>query len=249
MPGIFERATTIIKSNVNDLLNNFEDPEKMINQTIIDATNEYAKAKDDSMDTLAKEKTAKKKLDDLNAEADKWHGIAAKALQAGNEDDAKSALANEQDARAKADAQQTSYEATKQAADTCRAKLAEMEDQINQMKDKADQIKATSAAAKATKAANSVKDIKFSDNTESTFNRMEEKANQELAKAQAEDEMSTSHVDDSKKDLEAKYATKSTDQALEDLKKELGMASDDAADTAAADTTAATDTGDGDDAS
>ncbi len=225
MPGIFDRAATIIKSNVNDLLNNFEDPEKMINQTIIDATNEYAKAKEQSLTTLANEKTAKQKLDDLNAEADKWHGIAAKALQAGNEDDAKSALANEQQARSKADAQQASYEATKQAADTCRAKLSEMEDEINQMKDKADQIKATSAAAKATKAANSVKDIKFSDNTQSTFNRMEEKANQDLAKAQAMDELNTDHEGDAKKDLEEKYngSGKSTDQALEDLKKELGM--------------------------
>ncbi len=225
MPGIFDRAATIIKSNVNDLLNNFEDPEKMIDQTIIDATNEYAKAKEQSLDTLANEKTAKQKLDDLEAEAEKWHGIAAKALEAGNEDDARSALANEQECRTKVESQLKSYEATKQAADTCRSKLKEMETQINQMKDKADEIKATSAAAKATKAATSVNDIKFSNNTASTFNRMEEKANKELAKAQAEDELNASHEDDDKVDLEKKYGGggKSTDQALADLKKELGM--------------------------
>ncbi len=225
MPGIFERASTIIKSNVNDLLSKYEDPEKMINQTIIDATNEYAKAKEQALTTMANEKTEKKKLDDELAEADKWHGIAAKALQAGNEDDARSALANEQQARAKAENQQKAYDATKQAADTVRAKLSEMEDQINQMKDKADQIKATSAAAKATQSANTVKQMKFSDNTASTFDRMEEKANQELAKAQAMDEMDTDHDADDKKSLEEKYNStqKSTDEALEDLKKELGM--------------------------
>ncbi len=226
MAGVFERASTIIKSNINDLLNNFEDPEKMIDQTIIDATNEYAKAKEQALTTLANEKTAKKKLDDLEADADKWHGIAAKALQAGNEDDARAALDNEQQARKKADAQKTSYEATKQAADTVREKLDEMETQINEMKDKADQIKATSAAAKATKAASAVNDMNISDNAFTTFDRMEEKANQELAKAQAMDDLKKDKKEDDKKSLEEKYggtAASSTDEALDALKKELGM--------------------------
>ncbi len=233
MASIFDRAKTIIKSNTNELLNKFEDPEKMINQTIIDATNEYAKAKDQAATTLANEKSAKQKLDATNAEADKWHGIAQKALQAGNEDDAKSALANEQAARTKAESQQASYDATKQAADTVRAKLADMEDQINQMKDKADQIKATSAAAKATEAANQVKDIKFSGNTVDTFNRMEEKANQQLAKAQAMDDLNVDPIADAKSDLESKYSgagSASVDDALEALKKEMGMDSDSADD-------------------
>ncbi len=225
MASILERTRTIIKSNVNELLEKFEDPEKMINQTIIDATNEYAKAKEQALTTLANEKTAKQKLDNYLAEADKWHGIAAKALQAGNEDDAKSALENEQSARSKAAAQQTSYEATKQAADTVRAKMSEMEDQINQMKDKADEIKAVSAAAKATKAASTVNQMSIDDSAFTTFARMEEKAHKELAKAQAMDELNTDHISDAKKDLEAKYGgdAKSVDAALADLKKELGM--------------------------
>ncbi len=225
MAGIFERATTIIKSNVNELLEKFEDPEKMIDQTIIDATNEYAKAKEQALTTLASEKTELKKYQDYLEEADKWHSIAAKALKSGNEDDARSALSNEQSARSKAEAQKVSYEATKEAADTVRAKMDEMADQINQMKDKADQIKATSAAAKATEAATKVKDMKIDDSAFSTFSRMEEKAQKELAKAQAREEMSENHIEKSNKDLEVKYGGGgvSVDDALESLKAELGM--------------------------
>ncbi len=226
MPGIFERAKTIIKSNANELMSKFEDPEKMINQTILDATKEYAKAKEQAATTLANEKTAKKKLDDSIAEADKWHGIAQKALKAGNEDDARSALANEQTARARAESQQASYEATKQAADTVRAKLVEMENEINQMKDKAEEIKAVSAAAKATQAANQVKDIKFSGNTVDTFNRMEEKANQQLARAQAMEDLNVDPAADAKKELEDKYSgsgSSNVDDALAALKKEMGL--------------------------
>ncbi len=225
MAGIFERATTIIKSNVNELLEKFEDPEKMIDQTIIDATNEYAKAKEQALTTLASEKTELKKYQQDLEEADKWHNIAAKALKAGNEEDARSALENEQSARAKADAQKVSYEATKEAADTVRAKMTEMETQINQMKDKADEIKAVSAAAKATESASKVKDMKINDSAFSTFSRMEEKAHKELAKAQAREELNEDHIGKAKQDLEEKYGggSVSVDDALASLKAELGM--------------------------
>ncbi len=224
--GIFDRVATIIKSNANDLLSKYEDPGKMIDQTIIDATKEYSKAKEQALDTLANEKAAKDKLDSYNEDADKWHSIAARALQSGNEDDARTALENEQQARNKADAQQKAYDASKQAADTVRAKLSEMEEQIQEMKDKADEIKATSAAAKATQAAGKVKEIHIDDSAFSTFSRMEEKAHKELAKAQAMDDLSTSKADTTNKDLEKKYggsASASTDAALAALKKELGM--------------------------
>ncbi|MCC8126234.1 MAG: PspA/IM30 family protein [Clostridiales bacterium] len=225
MAGIFERMSTIIKSNVNDLLSNFEDPEKMIDQTIIDATKEYGKAKEQALNTLANEKLAKKKLDDYNAEADKWHSIAAKALRAGNEGDARSALENESQARAKAEAQEKAYEATKSAADTVRAKLAQMEDQIRQMKAKSDEIKATAAAAKATKAASKVTQMGIDESAFATFARMEEKAHRELAKAQAMDDLSVNKEEDKDKALELKYGSNQpgTDEALAALKAELGM--------------------------
>ncbi len=225
MAGIFDRVSTIIKSNVNDLLEKFEDPEKMINQTIIDATNEYSKAKEQALNTLAAEKTAKKKLDEELNEADKWHTIASRALTAGNEADARAALENEQAARSKAEAQKASYEATKEAADTCRAKMDEMEQQINQMKDKADEIKAVSAAAKATNAANTVKEMQIDNSAFEKFSRMEEKAHKELAKAQAREELAVDRTSEAKQELEDKYGSGSTsiDDALYNLKKELGM--------------------------
>ncbi len=225
MAGIFERVSTIIKSNVNELLDKFEDPEKMIDQTIIDATNEYAKAKEQALTTLANEKTELKKYQDYLEDADKWHNIAAKALKAGNEDDARAALGNEQNARSKAEAQKVSYEATKEAADTVRAKMSEMEMQINQMKDKADEIKAVSAAAKATEAASKVKNMKIDDSAFNTFSRMEEKAHKELARAQAREELNEDHIDKADKDLEYKYGGGgvSVDDALSSLKEELGM--------------------------
>ena len=45
MAGIFDRIGMIVKSNLNELLDKFEDPEKIIDQTIIDAVQEYGSMK------------------------------------------------------------------------------------------------------------------------------------------------------------------------------------------------------------
>ncbi|MCC6431805.1 MAG: PspA/IM30 family protein, partial [Gemmatimonadaceae bacterium] len=43
--GIFDRLSTLIKSNLNDLISTAENPEKMLNQIIVDMRNQLAKAK------------------------------------------------------------------------------------------------------------------------------------------------------------------------------------------------------------
>ena len=68
MAGIFERMATIVKANVNDLIDKFEDPAKIVDQTIADAKVEYAKIKKESLSVLANENMAKKELDRLNAD-------------------------------------------------------------------------------------------------------------------------------------------------------------------------------------
>ena len=79
MAGIFDRIGMIVKSNLNELLDKFEDPEKIIDQTIIDAVQEYGNMKKAALDVLANETLTKKQLDELKKEAETWHSIAVKA--------------------------------------------------------------------------------------------------------------------------------------------------------------------------
>lgn len=73
MAGIFDRIGMIVKSNLNELLDKFEDPEKIIDQTIIDAVQEYGNMKKTALDVLANETLTKKQLDELKKEAETWH--------------------------------------------------------------------------------------------------------------------------------------------------------------------------------
>ncbi|MCD8053253.1 MAG: PspA/IM30 family protein [Lachnospiraceae bacterium] len=226
MAGIFERMATIAKANINELLDRFEDPEKIVDQTIADAKVEYAKVKKESLSVLANESVAKKELERLNSEADKWHGIAASALKAGNEDDARKALEKENDYRTRATKQQEIYGSAKAASDKLRAKLREMEEEIKEMENKASQIKAMAVTAKATKAAAQMTDKAVDRSAFDAFARMEEKAGKQLAEAEALENLNRNTDAEEEKDLETKYASGgsvATDEALAKLKEELGM--------------------------
>lgn len=226
MAGIFERITTIVKSNVNELIDKFEDPEKLIDQTILDAVQEYGKMKKASLDILANETMTKNTLEGLKADAEKWHSIAANALKAGNEEDARKALEKENDYRSRAEAQEAAYLAAKDAADTIREKLRQMEDEINEMKQKAAQIKAKAVTAKVTKKASELTSKDVDRGAFDTFARMEEKADRELAKAQAAESLNSNPMADEEEDLMKKYGSagsSDTDQALAKLKSELGI--------------------------
>lgn len=226
MAGIFDRIGTIVKANINELIDKFEDPEKLIDQTILDAAQEYGAMKKASLDVLANETLTKKQLDELRKETETWHSIAVNALKAGNETDAKKALEKEQDYKQRADSQEEAYLAAKQAADTIRGKLRQMEDEINDMKQKAAQIKAKAVTAKVTKKASELSSRETDRSAFDAFARMEEKADRELARAQAEESLSTNHAQAEEEELLKKYASpeaSSADLALEKLKAELGL--------------------------
>ncbi len=226
MAGILERMSTIVKANINELLDRFEDPAKVVDQTIADAKVEYAKVKKDSLSVLANENTARKELDRLNAEAEKWHGIAANALRAGSEEDARKALDKESRIREDITKQQGIFDSAKAAADKLRDKLRDMENQIHDMENKASQIKAMSVTAKATKTAANMADRGVKSSAVDAFNRMEEKASKQLAEAEALEDLNRDTAAEEEKELERKYASggsAASDDALARLREELGM--------------------------
>jgi len=43
--GLLERVSTLIRANINDMVDRAEDPEKMIKQVILDMENQYLQVK------------------------------------------------------------------------------------------------------------------------------------------------------------------------------------------------------------
>jgi phage shock protein A len=90
--GILDRLSTLVKSNVNDLIDRMQDPAKEIDQLVLDMEDSLRQARGEVAQSMAEEKRLGKQIDNLAAEAKTWEEHAKSAVQAGDDALAKEAL-------------------------------------------------------------------------------------------------------------------------------------------------------------
>ena len=103
--GIFDRIATLFKSNINDLISKAENPEKMLDQILVDMRNQLAQAKQQVASSIADEKRLKDQADTEYKAAQDWEAKAMLAVKENRDDLAKQALLRHTERRA--DASQT----------------------------------------------------------------------------------------------------------------------------------------------
>jgi phage shock protein A len=90
--SILDRLSTLVKSNLNDLIDKMQDPGKEIDQLVLDMEDSVRQARAEVASSMADEKRLAKQAEDLAAEAKSWEEYAARAVQAGDDALAKEAL-------------------------------------------------------------------------------------------------------------------------------------------------------------
>jgi phage shock protein A len=132
--GIFSRLNRVIKSNLNALIDQAEDPDKMIGQTVTDMKSALERARKDLIEALGSAKRLDKKERDLEQEAVDWEQKAILALEQDDDDLAREALRRK--ARAHRDAKNVRAQAAAQAtaADAMKAQLERIEDKLDDLK-------------------------------------------------------------------------------------------------------------------
>lgn len=227
MAGILDRFTTIIKANINDLLDKAEDPSKMIDQYMRDLTESLAEVKEATAGVMAEETRTKRMLDANEQEIEKYEDLARKALTAGNESDARTFLTKKQELQGKDDGLRTAYEAAKENASKMRQMHDKLVSDIETLQQKKDVIKAKTAVAKTQEKVNKM--TSGSDRAEGAidaFSRMEAKADEMLDKANAMEalnEKPKSETDELEKKYESMGVSAAVDDDLARLKSEMGI--------------------------
>jgi phage shock protein A len=187
--GILNRLTTVIKANINDLISKAEDPEKMLNQLIIDMNEQYNKAKAEVATAIADEKKLKKALEEQEAKAREWSKKAELAVLKGDDKLALAALNRKKEYKSLAEQYRTQWEAQKAATDQLKASLRELSNKIEEARRKKGLLIARTKRAEAQKSIQrtmaSLNDTSVFD----TFSRMSEKVDEIESQAVAEAEL------------------------------------------------------------
>lgn len=225
--GILDRFATIVKANVNELLDKAEDPAKMVDQYLVDLTESLAEVKQETAAVMAEEARTKRSVDANAEEVARMEGLARKALAAGNEDDARVFLAKKQKLEAAGSEMAKAADAARANAEKMRQMHDKLVGDIEELKSCRETIKAKMAVAKTQeKVAGFTSGADKAESAIEAFNRMEEKADKMLDTADAMAELSEEPVDDAAA-LEAKYADAASDAAVEDelarLKADMGL--------------------------
>ena len=228
MAGILERFKTIMSSNINALLDKMEDPEKMIDQYLRDMEKDLGSVKAETVAVMAQESAAKRKVIECEDEIKKMENYAKKALQAGNEADARMFLEKKESIRIKLE----SLEKEKLIAVENSLKMREMHDKltsdIQKLNAKRNEIKAKIKMAKSAQKINSMTSSTGISGKMDSFNSIEEKVDRMLDEANASIELNSPKKDEVD-DLMKKYdsvepeSSSAVDEELERLKKEMGL--------------------------
>ncbi|HJG61905.1 MAG TPA: PspA/IM30 family protein [Enorma massiliensis] len=225
--GMLDRFTDIIKANVNDLLDRAEDPSKMVDQYLRDLTESLAEVKQETAGVMAEEARTERQVKENEADISKYDSLARAALEAGNEDDARTFLAKKQQLVTKGEGLRAAAEAAHENA----TKMREMHDKlvgdIEQLKSRREAIKAKVAVAKTQDKVNKMSSAgDRAAGAMSAFDRMEAKADEMLDRSNAMSELSSEPAD-AAAELEKKYAdsasTAAVDAELARLKEEMGL--------------------------
>ena len=225
--GIFDRLSTLLRSNINDLISSAENPEKMLNQILVDMRSQLAKAKQQVAAAIADEKRLRDQADAERRQADDWEKRAMLAVQEGRDDLAKQALVRQGEHATHAEQLEVTWQAHQAETEKLKASLRDLNDKIEEAKRKKNLLLARQRRAQAQKRIAETMSSLSEKSAFEAFARMEERieTNERQLKAsiEIEEEFTGDRLAQDFKQLEKGAAAGSVDVQLLALKQKMGM--------------------------
>jgi phage shock protein A len=222
--SIFQKISTLFRSNINDLIARAENPEKMLNQIIIDMRDQLSKAKREVASAIADERKLRAQVEDEVKQAGDWERRAMLAVQEGRDDLAKQALLRHREHAERAAALEQTWRAQAQETEKLKTSLKQLNDRIEEAKRKRNLLIAKQKRAQAQKRIHETMSGLSDTSAFDAFNRMAERIEEAERKTLAAAEVTESLAGDTLEDEFAQLERgDDMDNRLLALKREMGL--------------------------
>jgi phage shock protein A len=220
---IFNRAGRVARGQANEGMSAVEDAtfDATVRQTVADMKNELNKAVNASAVAMSNYNRLDAEYQKYVRQSQEWKDRAGQALDAGNEDLARKALAKKAESDQQVTSMQTSVDQAQKSSEKLKSQVMELKRKIDEAERTATTLVARKNAAQAQrKVAEALAGVGNADNAFAALGRFEETVSKEEATAQAFDQLASAGKDD---DLEKQFAalgSHGVDNELAALKRE-----------------------------
>src|ERR671925_915810 len=225
--GLFDRLSQLLRSNINDLISRAEDPEKMLNQILVDMRGQLVKAKQQVASAIADEKRLRDQTDAEYRQAEEWERRAMLAVRENHDDLAKQALVRQSEHFQHAQQLEQTWEAHRLETEKLKNSLRDLNDKIEEAKRKKNLLIARQRRAQAQQRIHETMSSMSEKSAFEAFARMEERIEQNerqlKASVEIEEEFSGDTLANQFKQLEKNATGAAVDARLLELKQKMGV--------------------------
>lgn len=198
--GLIDRILRVIRANLNALVGQAEDPEKLLEQTVTEMQENLVQLRQAVASAIATQKRTERQAHQAQSTGEEWYRRAQLVLQQGNDALAREALTKRKTYQDTATAMKTALEQQNTVVVRLKKDMQTLESKISEAKTKKDMYIARARSAQASQKINEMLGGVNTSNSLSAFERMEEKVLQLEAQSEAIAELGTD-------DLQKKFAS------------------------------------------
>jgi phage shock protein A len=194
--ALLERVSTLVRANLNDLIDKAEHPEKMIKQVILDMENQLLQVKTQVAIAIADQHLLEKKQKENEDKVAEWTRKAELAVDKKQDDLARVALERTESYRDLAAGFGQQVIDQKAQVENLKTALRQLEQKLTEARAKADLLMAQHRRARAVGKASDAKMAGGNGSSAAAFDRMKRKVAHAEASAQAKSELAADDVED-----------------------------------------------------
>jgi phage shock protein A len=217
--ALLERVATLVRANLNDLIDKAENPSTMIKQVILDMENQLLQVKTQVAISIADQHMLEQKQKDGELKAAEWLRKAELAVDRGQDDLARAALERQKSSERTAEGFREQCADQRAQVATLKAALGKLEQKLSEAQAKSDILLAQHRRARALGEASDARMAIGSQSAVRTYERMKEKVARQEAVSQAKAELAGDSLDDRFAQLER---DDEVERLLADLKAKRG---------------------------